>query len=73
MPLTSTKTLGLSYVEAVWMWATGSPPKRLQEEGMENVTDILEEKKLTRRASKLLGNVTNRLSGKSAADKVAEV
>lgn len=67
MPLTSMKSLGLNYVEAVWMWGTGSPPKRLQDQGIENVTDLLEEKKLTSKASKLLG----KLGSRSQTDKMA--
>jgi hypothetical protein len=67
MPLTSVKQLGLNYIEAMWMWGTGSPPKRLQDQGIENVTDLLEENKLTRKASKLL----SKLGGRSQTDKVA--
>lgn len=53
MPLQSMKSLNLTYMEAVWMWVTGSPPKRMQEQGMESVTDMLEEKKMNRATSLL--------------------
>jgi hypothetical protein len=33
MPLQSMKQLNLSTFEAMWMWATGSPPKRFQHTG----------------------------------------
>ena len=68
MPLTSTKTLGLSYTEAIRLWVTGYPPKRLQEQGMENVTDMLEERKLSTQASKLF----HKLESRSYTEKVAE-
>ncbi|KAF8061944.1 Nodulin-26 [Scenedesmus sp. PABB004] len=42
-PLFSMKELGLSYPEAMMMWITGSPPKRFQTDGDENITDVLQE------------------------------
>jgi hypothetical protein len=72
MPLQSMKVLNLTYMEAMWMWATGSPPKRMQEQGMENVTDMLEEKRSSRASSLLdrlegpLGRVLDK--GDRAAD-----
>jgi hypothetical protein len=72
MPLTSTKKLGLSYTEAIQMWVTGSPPKRLQEQGMENVTDMLEERKLRSKLGGGASKLFQRLGGKSLTDKVAE-
>jgi hypothetical protein len=50
MPLTSTKNLGLSFPEAVWMWVTGSPPKRFQHSGDENITDVMEDAKIAQKA-----------------------
>lgn len=42
MPLTSMKTLNLTYMESLWMWATGTPPKRFQSSGNDtNITDVL--------------------------------
>lgn len=43
MPLTSVKQLNLTYSEASMMWLTGSPPKRFQHSGKENITDVLED------------------------------
>ena len=41
-PFTSMKSLGLTWPEAVHMWITGSPPKRLRTDGDENVTELLQ-------------------------------
>jgi len=41
-PFTSMKSLGLTWGEAVHMWITGSPPKRLRTDGDENVTELLQ-------------------------------
>jgi hypothetical protein len=56
-PFSSMKSLGLTWPEAVNMWMTGSPPKRLRTEGDENVTELLqrqgEKKNLAAVAEKL--------------------
>ena len=41
-PFSSMKSLGLTWPEAVHMWITGSPPKRLRTDGDENVTELLQ-------------------------------
>ncbi|WIA41373.1 hypothetical protein OEZ86_004965 [Tetradesmus obliquus] len=40
-PFTSMATFKLGQVEAMWMWITGNPPKRLSEGGDDNVTDLV--------------------------------
>jgi hypothetical protein len=36
------KNLNLTYMESMWMWATGTPPKRFQSSGNDtNITDVL--------------------------------
>jgi hypothetical protein len=42
-PLTSVSQLNLGWGEAVKMWFTGTPPKRFQHSGKENITDVLGE------------------------------
>lgn len=41
-PFSSMKSLGLTWAEAIHMWMTGSPPKRLRTDGDENVTELLQ-------------------------------
>lgn len=48
------KQLDLNYMEAVRLWATGSAPKRLQEEGIDNVNDMLAQRKMSNTAQKLM-------------------
>lgn len=41
-PITSTRELGLTYMEAGRMFFTGSPPKRFRQTGKETITDVVE-------------------------------
>jgi hypothetical protein len=58
-PFTSMKSLGLTWPEAVHMWVTGSPPKRLRTDGDENVTELLQRQYEANQAA----NVAQRLAG----------
>mmetsp|Transcript_38286 Transcript_38286/g.123159 ORF Transcript_38286/g.123159 Transcript_38286/m.123159 type:complete len:341 (-) Transcript_38286:229-1251(-) len=51
-PYTSSRTLHLEWHEAMFVWMTGSPPKRLRHTGRENVNDMLLEEKKRRIAAK---------------------
>jgi hypothetical protein len=48
--MTSVSQLNLAYNEAVWMWLTGSPPKRFMHSGKENINDVLEEIEIIKEA-----------------------
>lgn len=67
-PMTSMKQLDLSYMEAVMMWATGSPLQRLQDKGLENVTDLLEARKQS-----VTAKLFNKLKNGKGTDNVTEV
>jgi len=41
MPIKSYNELNISWPEAVWMWITGQPPKRLQSSDNENIQDVM--------------------------------
>lgn len=84
-PFTSMKALGLTWPEAVHMWMTGSPPKRLRTDGDENVTELLqrqeENNRLTAVTEKLkIGDIKDKIpfvgrskkSGTAAAVEAAE-
>jgi hypothetical protein len=60
MPLQSMKALSLNPIEAVTMWVTGSPPKRFQHSGDENITDVMEDCKLAKQAMEHQKDVGNR-------------
>jgi len=49
-PFSSMKSLGLTWMEAVRMWMTGSPPARLRTDGDENVTELLQRQEDGQRA-----------------------
>ena len=51
MPLASMKVLNLTYIESMWMWATGSPPKRFQHSGNESITDVLDDVRVAKEAA----------------------
>lgn len=51
-PMKSTKEYGLTHVEAVHMWLTGSPPKRLRGKSGDNVEDMVERLEKTGQVAK---------------------
>lgn len=58
-PLTSMQQLNLTYIEAVWMWITGSPPQRFQHSGKENITDVLTEQRIKKAAADAAADAAN--------------
>jgi hypothetical protein len=40
-PYTAVRATGVSWPEAIMMWITGSPPRRLSENGRGNIMDLM--------------------------------
>jgi hypothetical protein len=51
MPLQSMQALNLSWIESLWMWVTGSPPKRFQHSGDENINDVMDDVRIATKAA----------------------